>query len=449
MRRENSSTKSSETTSHGLGTQMSMQATDTYRALLSPSPSDQILETLREAPEEGCTVHDVQEEKDADLERMVTSIKRMKKRGIPIPNESLQSVRSEPEMREVRDASGPGRSPFCPSPESWANATTEALAHLEATSVIPPVPKVPNSTSTLSLPNTRATSPSPVPSSRMAEAQVDILASSHFNWVAPGVSLYPHRSTRQTGLALVSKQSRSQQSNKPARYYLPEPHPLTPSDKSTEPSYGRTHEQRKTHRNRNVAIYWPITSSSSNYQEPTQSGGPTQNCRTGSDPEHSITRQIRPPGDRPRDTARSPIPGSIDDAYSRTSHLSVTRTHERQGSLATGETALGITHYALSDAPSHRPVYFSLPQHIPQNCRRNGPVAVVKGDVQQSRRDEPRREDYPLNTPSYGGSQSSGTPVGSRELYRSQRYQAERDSQVFRAMNRGPTECQAHPQAHH
>jgi hypothetical protein len=436
MKRESDSTKSSETTSYRLvrvETQVSTQTTDTNGAPLSPiSPSDQAPETFQEASEEGYKDSYEQGDDYVDLERMAVSDRRMKAASKSVRNGRV-SRPVEPEMREVRDASGPGRSLFRPSPESWANATTEALDHLKAIGVIPQVPEVPHFAPSSSPPTIGVTSPSPIPPSRVAE--VEISASSPFKRVAPGVSLYSPSPTEDNGLSPLSKRFQPQRSSRPVRHYLPESHSSTPSDRLSELPHGRIREQNQMHQNRIVAIYSPTGSSSDHLaehegdgdQKPASSRVQTRPYRAERDPEYSTIRQLDPFGDQRRYAARSPIPGSTGG----NPHLTATRAHEKQESLDTDEVALNVTRYAFPDVPSHKPSYLPpAPQHTPQNYRRQEPVALMEEGVHQSQRNyEPRRDNYPLSQPPpYRISQSPGrVPIDSGASYRSQRPRTEQD----------------------
>jgi hypothetical protein len=354
--------------------------------------------------------------------RQVTSIPKGSPRNFSRP--------TQPEVLEARDPSGPWRSPFRPSPESWAYATTEALAHLKATGVISQVPEVPQYAQKSSIPNTGITSSSSDPSSRAAEVHIEISADSHFKQVAPGVSLYSPSSSEQTGTTPVSQHFQSQQSNKLVRM---------PSDRSTELPYRRIREKEQANQKRNVTIYSSILSSDylaeheeeGDEQKSAPSEPPSRTYRDECSPGYPTSRHIDPLGDPPRYAARSPpIPGSIADASPHIPHLSAIKTHEKQESLTSDETILNLACYSFPDTPSHRHIHIPpAPQHSLQKRHREEPVAFVEGGVQQSRWDcERRRDDYPLHPPPYGTTQSPGrAPINPGTLYRMRRYQAERD----------------------
>ena len=349
-----------------------------------------------------------------------------------IPNSSRRNF-SRPMRPEVVEAR---RSPFRPSPESWANATTEALAHLEATGVIsdvpdvpeiPEVPKVPKSAQARSFPIIGTISSSPVPPNRGAENVLEISANSHFKRVAPGVSLYSPSPSEQAGLIPPSQQFQVEQPSKQVR---------TPSDGSTELPYRRTREKKQTHQRRNVTLYSPTLSpdylarNEDDEQKPAQPRAPSQPYRAEDTPCHSINGHADPLDDLPRYAAQSPpIPGSTADPSPHTLHLSASKTHEKQGSLASDDTILNLACYAFPMVPTPRLVQM-LPalQYSPQNRRMKELVASIEADIQQSRWDcERRRDDYPLNPPPYGTTHSPGRePINIGALYRSQRHQAER-----------------------
>jgi len=397
-----------------------MQTTDTNGVPLSTSSfSDQIPESPQE--EEGTETNDDEVEKaEVVLGRMVAKVAAVSQRNFSRP--------TQPEVLEARVSSGLRRSHFRPSPESWANATTEALALLKATGVIsqvpevPKVPKIPQSVQTLSLPNTGITSPSPEPFSQVPDAHVEISADSHFKRVAPGVSLYSPGPSEQTGLTPLSQQFESQQSSKPVR---------TPSDRSTELPYLRTREKGQTRQKRNVAM--PISSSDyvARHEEPDDPKpapprAPSRSYWAEDSPGRSTSRPIDPLGDPPQYAAQSPpIPGFIAGVSPYTSHPPA--THEKHETRTSDETVLNLSSYSFPDTPSHRLVHIPpAPQHSPQDRRK---VVTVEGDVPQPRWDsERRRDDYPLNPPPYGTAQFPGrTPINPGALYQSQRHRAERD----------------------
>jgi hypothetical protein len=398
---------------------MSVLTTDSNGIPLSTSSfSDQIFETLQE---EGGTYNSGEEVDPGERAAIGVVTTR-------IPNSSKRNF-SRPTrlgVLEARDPSGPRQSPFRPSPESWANATTEALAHLKATGVISQVPEVPKSAHALS----GTTYPSPDPPRSGTENIFEISSNSHFKRVAPGVSLYSPSPSEQTGLISPSQQFQVQQSSKLVR---------SPSDRSTELPYRRTRENKQTHQSRNAAVYSPIPSSDylpkheeEDEQKP-QSRAPSRSYRDEGSPCHPTSGHIDPLDDPPRYAAQSPpTPDSIADSPPHTHHHSATKTHEKQGSLTSDETILNLACYSFPAVPfptSHRLLHI-LPalQHSPQNRHMEELVASVEREIQQSRWDcERSRDDYPLNPPPYGTTQSPGRePINPGALYRSQRYQAER-----------------------
>ena len=384
MRSRSISTKSSETDSHDLSrfaTQTSIQTTDTNGFPLSTSShSDQIPETLQE---EGVTCNN-REDSEGRIVTKVTCIPNWPQRNFSRPTKS--------ELLETKIPSAPRRSPFRPSPESWANATTEALAHLKATGVISQVPEVPQYAQTLPSPNKAITSPSPN-ASRATENDVEISDNSHFKRVAPGVSLYSPSSSEQTGRIPPSQQIQAQQSSKRVG---------TPSDGSTELPYRRTREKRQTYMERNVTVHSPILSpdySAKNEeggeQKPAQPRAPSRSYWTEGSPCNSTSGHTDPLDDPPRYAAQSPsIPGPRADSSPHTLHPSATQTHEKQGSVTSDETTLNLACYSFPLVPSPRPVHM-LPalRHSPQDRRREELVASVEKEVQQSRWDCERRRD--------------------------------------------------------
>jgi hypothetical protein len=360
---------------------------------------------------------DIKDEDEVGVEAIVRT-QRIRPVGMSIPNGSQGSASplKELEIPDVGYASGDGQSPFRPTPESWANATTEALAHLRLSGLIVQVPEVPHSAPTPSLPTIVVTSPSPVSSSRVMEA--------HSERVAPGVSLYSPSSTKKKALTPPSRQIQSQKSNKPVRYYLPEPDSPISTNGSTNLSSQQAREKKPTHQKVNFAIYSPISRSDhlaehdgNGDQKPALPRAPTRPYQFESDPGHSTTRQIDPPADPLWYAPRSVVPGSISEAPSYTSHLSATHKNERQGSLIGHETG-----YTFPVAPSHRPgPFLSAPQPTPQNHHRYEYVRVMERGVQELRRD-----DDPSNLPPFGITQSLGRAPAAA-LNRSQNYQEKRD----------------------
>ena len=442
MRSGSLSTKSSETSSHELGrveTGMSARSTDTNGAPLSTiSLPDQIPESLQE---EGGTDSNEEDEQGEELEKLVASVRRIK---ACISNGSLRNYSrpTDTEMLGARDPPGYGLSPFRPSAESWGNATAEAIAHLEATGVIPEVPEVPevpHFSKKSSLSNNWVTSSSSFSPSRVGEFQVEISAESHFKQVAPGVSLYSPSPSKQTGLTSLYQTFQSQQSSKPVKHYLPESHSPTPSDRSTELPYRRTREKKQPRQKGNVAVYSPIPGSdhSAEHEEEEKEEqklalprAPYRPHRAEGYPGRPASRQKDPLGDPPRYAARSPIPGPTINASPHAPYLPTTQTHEKRWSLTSDDTILNIGRYAFPDAPSHSVVRFPfVSQHTPQNRRKEETVVVVEGGTQQSGRVyEHRQDDYPLNPPPYGTAQSPGKAlIDPGALYRNQRYQAKRD----------------------
>jgi hypothetical protein len=445
MRGASVSTKSSETNLHDLarfGTQTSIQTIGTNGASLSTlSFFDQIPEALQEEgrtdnnEEKGGERGEEEEEEEEQQEVRVVADPRARRKKA-----AGTSGSKEPDMLQVKDSSGPRRSPFRPSPESWANATAEALAHLEATGVIPQVPEIPHFARTPPpLNTTNGVTSSPSVSSRdAAEADVDISASSPFKQVAPGVSLYSPGTTPRTSFIPPAKRS---QSSKSVKHNLPEPLSPAASDRSTELPYRRTREKRRTNQNRNVVVYSPTASSEylaehedDDRQKPPPSKVPSQPYRDESDGEHSTTGQVDPRGDLPRYTARSSsTSGSITLAPTRPLRLSAARARERRGSRTSDDTVLDIARYDFPDAPPHQLVRPpSASQNIPQNRRREDPVAVMEGGAQQPRREyERHRDDYSLSPPPYGSTQSPGrAPIidsGAYYRYRVPRYRVERE----------------------
>ena len=393
---------------------MSVQTTDSNGVPLSVSSlSDRNLDSLQEGGAGN------NEEAGVDLGRIAARV--------PVtprtPNSSRRNF-SRPMRPEVLEAR---RSPFRPSPESWADATTEALAHLKATGVISEVPEVPQYAQARSSPSIGTISPSPVPPSRGAENVLEISANSHFKRVAPGVSLYSPSPSEQADLISPSQQFQVQQPSKLVR---------TPSDRSTELPYRRTREMKQTHQRRDVTVYSPTLSpdylarNEDDEQRPAQPRAPSQPYRDEGSPCHSTSGHADPLDDLPRYAAQSPpIPGSIADSSPHTPHLSASQTHEKQGSLTSDETILNLACYAFPVVPTHRLVQM-LPalQHSPQHRRMKELVASIEVDVQQSKWDcERRRDDYPLNPPPYGTTHSPGRePINTGALYRGQRHQAER-----------------------
>ena len=397
-----------------------MRTTDTNGVPFSTSShSDQIPETLQE---EGVTCNDEEgvEESEGRIVTKVTHISNGPQRNFSRPTKA--------EVLEAKNSSTPRRSPFRPSPESWATATTEALAHLKAAGVISQVPEVSQYAQTLSPSNKGSISPSPN-TSRATENDIEIPAKSHFRRVAPGVSLYSPNTSEQTGLIPPSRQSQAQQSSK--RVGSPS------SDRSTELPYRRAREKRQSYLGKNVAIHLPNLSPNysaineeSGEQKPAQTRAPSRSYWSEGSPCNSTSGHTDPLGDPPRYAAQSPpIPGSIADSSPHAFHPSATQTHEKQGSITSDETTLNLACYAFPLVPSPRPVHM-LPtlRHSPQDRRREELVVSVEKDVQQSRWDsERRRDDYPSNPPPYGTTQSSGRePIDSGALYRSQRHRAER-----------------------
>ena len=395
-----------------------MQTTDTNGIPLSAlSHSDQIPKTLQE---EGTPRNDKEglEDSEGRIVTKVTHIPSWPPRNFSRPTTS--------ELLQAKNPSTPRRSPFGPSPESWANATTEALAHLKATGVISQVPEVPQYAQTQSYPDKGVTSPS-ANASHATENDIEISAKARFKRVAPGVSLYSPSPSEQTGPLPTSQPFQAQQSSKRVG---------TPSDESRELPYRRTREKRQTYLERDVAIHSPIDHTEINEevggQKPAQPRAPSRSYWTEGSPCHSASGHTDPLGDPPRYAAQSPpIPGSIADSSPHTVHPSVTQTHEKQGSVTSDETTLNLACYAFPSVPPPRHVHM-LPalRHSPQGLRREELVASVEKDVQQSRWDcERRRDDYPLNPPPYGTAQSPGRePINPGALYRSQRHRAERGS---------------------
>ena len=340
-------------------------------SLPKPSLSHQIPKTLQE---ERCT--DNKDKEGVGLEAVV-SVRRIRPMGVSLLNGPRGSVSPLNDLKtlDVGYPFGDGRSPFRPSPKSWANATTEALAHLRLSGLIPQVPEVPHSAPVRSIPTIVVTSPSPDSTSRVVEAD--------FERVVSGVSLYSLTSTEKTALVPLSEQSQSHASSKPVRYYLPEPDSPTPSNRST---YRQTLERKQAHQNITFAIHPPLSRSDHSAehegngdQKPAPSRVPAQPYRVEGDPGHSKTRQIVPLGDLVRYVPRSPIPGSIRDAPPRASHLSATQTNERQGWLIGYESG-----YIFPDPPPHRPALLCpVPQSTPPNRRRGMRVTFMEGDVQQ------------------------------------------------------------------
>ena len=397
-------------------TQTSVQTTDTNG--VPPSLSDQIPVSLQE--ERGTYNYKEEvEEPEVDLGGIVTKVAR-----IPTWSQRNFSRPTQSEVPEAKNSSSPQRSPFRPSPESWANATTEALAHLKATGVISQVPEVPKYAQTLSPSNIGVTSPSPN-GNRATENDIRISAKSRFKRVAPGVSLYSPSPSEQNGLIPPSQQIQSQQSSKLVSI---------PSDESTEIPYRRTREKRQTYLGKHVANYSPILSpdysakyEESDEQKPAQPRASSRSYWAEGSPCHSLSGHTDDP---PRYAAQSPpIPGSIAHSRPHTSHLSATQTHEKQGSLTSDETDLDLACYAFPLVPSPRLVHRLLaPQHSPQDRRREDLVSSVGGDVQQSGWGcERRRDNYPVNPPPYRTAQSPGRePIDQGALYRSQRHRTER-----------------------
>lgn len=350
--------------------------------LSTPSLPDQISEN---AQKEGCTYNkEAAEAEEVDMEVA----------GMLVPNGSQGSA-SQPEeleMQEMWASSRDGRPSFCPSPESWADATTKALAHLRLTGMTPQVPEVPQYTSTSSPLSIGVTSPSPPSLSRVADSQVRISASSHFDQAIPGVSQSAPSSTGQITLTPLSKRFQSQELSKPTRY-LPEYYSPTPSNRSTEPPR-QTQEKKQRHQHRYFAIYsnfdYLTDHEGDGEQKPAQSGVLPRPHQVGGDAGHSTSSQTDPLGDLPRCADRSPILDSVGDNFSCTSSLLATRTNERQGSLTSHETALDMMRDVSPGVPSHRPLP-SVPQRIPHKHRGDEPVAVTEGTMLKSSRD-----DYPL-----------------------------------------------------
>ena len=417
MRSGSHSTKSSETNSRELGrveTGMSVRTTDTNGAPLSTtSLSDQVPKTPQDTDNN-------EEGEEVDPGRVLIA-QRLK---ASISNGSLRNFSrpTQPEVIETKGRSYRGRSPFRPSAESWADATTEALTHLKATGVLPQVPEVPQLVRKSSLRSIGVSGPSPVSPS---QAQVEISTESHFKRVAPGVSLYSPSPSEQNGLTPRSQQIQLHQ--------LSETHSSTPSSGSTEVPYWRSREKKQTRQRRNIAIYSSIPSSDylaeheDDGETLLRSRAPSRFHQAEAYPVFSTSRQTGPLGDSPQYAARPlPIPGSISDASPRIPLLSTTKTHEKQESVTSDDSVLNLTRYNFPDAPDRLARLPPAPQHTPRNYRREESVGVVEGLVHESSRDYKRRRDnYPLNPPPYRTAQSYGrAAIASGALYRNQ---AERD----------------------
>lgn len=417
MRSGSHSTKSSEKTSHELGlveTQVSVRTTDTNGAPLSTtSHSDQIPEARRE---EGVT-HSNEEEEEMDLERLVAGVRRLK---ASVSNGSLRNFSrpTQPEVIEIKDYSHHGRSPFRPSAASWANATTEALAHL-----VPEVPQLARNKSNLT---SEVSSPSPVSPSQVP-------AESHFKRVAPGVSLYSPSPNEQTDLTPLSQQMQLQQS---VNNYLSETNSPTLSTGSTELPYRRPREKKQTRQKRSVAIYSSIPSSDylaeheeDDEEKPVQPRPASRSRRIEGYPEHATGRHTGPLGDLPRYAVRlPPIPGSGSDASPHVPRLVVPKTHLKQESLTSDDSTLNLARYAFPEAPSSRLVHLPpAPRHTPRNHRKEEPMGVVQGNVQSNWDYKRYLDDYPLNPPPYRTTQSPGrAPIHSGALYQSPKRQTGR-----------------------